>query len=328
MFSSLRHVTLFGMFAMGAGRWQGGDASLWRDFKVTFNKHYANATEESYRHACFLKNLNRIEDLNSLDPEGATHAVNVYADICPHEFAATYLGLKYTPRRKLFAAAPLPDHLVKSAAAAKAIDWRDRGAVTQVKNQGACGSCWAFSATGNMEGVNFLATGNLVSLSEEELVECSRPSGCQGGIMDEAFDWVKANGGITTEDDYPYTSGLGTSGVCRQAKLAHDAVTVRGFVDLPENEDQIAAWVAEHGPVSVAVDAAAGWQLYTGGIKRSCNTTGLDHGVLIVGFGQTAGIKFWIVKNSWGAAWGEGGYIRLQRGVNCNGIAQHAVSAR
>eukprot|EP00667_Euglena_gracilis_P022866 EG_transcript_25630 len=235
-------------------RWMGGDASLWKDFKATYNKHYSNITEEAQRFKCFVKNLDHIEQLNRREPEGAVHAVNPFADLCRDEFRATYHGLK-VPQRKKSIFNLFHTHLLKKPAVPEAVDWREKGAVTEVKNQGQCGSCWAFSATGNMEGVNFLRTGNLVSLSEEELVECSRPNGCNGGIMDEAFQWVKNNGGITTEDDYPYTSGLGTSSTCSDSKLQHDAVQVRGFVDLPEDEDQIAAWVAEKGPVSIAVDA-------------------------------------------------------------------------
>lgn len=319
---------------------------------LTYNKQYGK-DEEPVRFACFVKNLRRIDELNAAEPQhGAIHAINSFADMCPHEFGAVYHGLKLRGERRkkeyaelqpshkgghsiLRLLADVYNHYVRKGdpnalqkTIPTSVDWREKGAVTEVKNQGQCGSCWAFSSTGNMEGLHFLKTGKLVSLSEEELVECASDDGCNGGLMDDAFAWVQQNGGITTEEDYPYTSETGTSGDCRQGKLQDVAATVRSFVDIPEDEDQIAAWVAEHGPLSIAVDAAQDWQLYSGGIKKSCNITSLDHGVLLVGYGASHGTKYWIVKNSWGASWGEGGYIRLERGVNCNGIKQHAVSAR
>eukprot|EP01084_Bolivina_argentea_P229892 387904_1 len=195
----------------------------------------------------------------------------------------------------------------------QAVDWRKQGYVTPVKNQGMCGSCWAFSSTGNMEGQWMKAKGSLVSFSEEELVQCAGSAGnlgCRGGLMDNAFKWVAQNGGIDSESDYPYTSGTGTTGTCKSSKLSNVAASFSSHIDVAQDEEQMAAWVAKNGPLAIAVDAASGWQTYNGGIMSDCYGTSLDHGVLLVGYGTENGTDYWLIKNSWGSGWGEDGYIR------------------
>jgi len=211
----------------------------------------------------------------------------------------------------------------------KSIDWRTKGAVTPIKNQGNCGSCWSFSATGNMEGQWFLAGNTLVGLSEEELVQCSSSTGnegCNGGLMDWAFEWVTSNGGIDSESDYPYTSGGGTTGTCVNSKLGNKVAKFTGHTDMPKNENSMATWVYTNGPLAIGVDAIT-WSSYTGGIMSNCNGKQLDHGVLIVGFNDANSPPYWIVKNSWGTSWGENGYIRLEKGTDQCGITQAASSA-
>jgi len=202
-------------------------------------------------------------------------------------------------------------------AAGTNVDWRNKGAVTPVKNQGQCGSCWTFSATGNMEGQWFLSGHTLVSLSEEELVQCATNGnyGCQGGWMDNAFDWVAQNGGIASEAQYPYTSGNGVTGNCNEALTKDKVAHFSGHQDLPNNEAQMAAWLATNGPIAIAVDALT-WQTYSSGIMSNCFGTQLDHGVLIVGVDTMNNPPYWIVKNSWASSWGENGYIRLEYGTN------------
>jgi C1A family cysteine protease len=206
------------------------------------------------------------------------------------------------------------------------IDWVRAGAVTPVKNQGNCGSCWAFSATGAVEGVYQLHTHILKSFSEQELVSCNTSPftnhGCQGGLMDYAFKWVKSNGGLCLETAYPYTSGLtGQNGDCVSHSFCDDtSVKLTGYVDVRTSSDSALASAVALNPVSVAIEAnQPAFQLYKSGVLTSACGTSLDHGVLCVGYGvDSTGGPYWKVKNSWGVSWGEGGYVRLARGESYN----------
>ena len=190
------------------------------------------------------------------------------------------------------------------------------------------GSCWAFSTTGSIEGAYQIASGTLVSLSEEELVQCDRVSdnGCEGGLMDNAFEWIEKNG-IALESTYPYTSGGGQTGSCDKSK-AIPAVTISSFKDVPKGDEDALKSAVALGPVSIAIEAdKSAFQLYKSGVldSPSCGKK-LDHGVLAVGYGSDSdsGKDFWKVKNSWGATWGEQGFIRMVRGSNMCGIASQA----
>ena len=205
-----------------------------------------------------------------------------------------------------------------------AIDWRTKGAVTWVKNQGPCGSCWAFSATGSLEGQHFRKTGKLVSLSEQNLLDCTDNYGnfgCGGGIMDNAFKYVRDNHGLDTEDSYLYQAAK--SYKCRFNNMTIGA-TDKGFVDLPKgDEDALAKAVAAVGPISVGIDANhASFIYYSHGIYEghTCSPEHIDHAVLVVGYGP----GYWIIKNSWDTEWGEEGYMKMKRGVNMCGIASFA----
>lgn len=191
------------------------------------------------------------------------------------------------------------------------VDWVAKGAVTEVKNQGSCGSCWSFSTTGSMEGAHFIQTGELVSLSEQNLVDCSHNGnlGCMGGMMDRAFTWTESHP-LETEADYPYQGWTPTKG-CRYDS-AKGKVAVQSFVDVtPQNPDALKAAIAQ-GPVSVAVQANQKvFQRYTGGIITADCGDNLDHGVLAVGYGEENGTPYYKVKNSWGPDWGEEGYVRI-----------------
>merc|ERR1712054_309928 len=204
------------------------------------------------------------------------------------------------------------------------VNWVTAGAVTPVKNQAQCGSCWAFSSTGSMEGAHKIATGNLVSLSEEQLVQCSTVnSGCNGGLLDYAFEYAKTTP-MVTEDAYPYTSGTGRTGTCNKGMEEGGAVSVTSYHDVSADRSGAAlkAAVAKQ-PVSVAIEAdRMAFQGYTGGVitGTSCGTQ-LDHGVLAVGYGTENGEEYFLVKNSWGASWGEQGYVKIGQANVC-GITQ------
>uniref|UniRef100_A0A1I8Q2J6 cathepsin L n=1 Tax=Stomoxys calcitrans TaxID=35570 RepID=A0A1I8Q2J6_STOCA len=246
--------------------------------------------------------------------------LNKYADMLPQEFKETLNGYNYTLQKNLRKQSSQgaityipPAHVTVP----KTVDWRQKGAVTPVKDQGHCGSCWSFSATGALEGQHFRKTGVLVSLSEQNLVDCSTKygnNGCNGGLMDNAFRYIKDNGGIDTEKSYPY-EGIDDS--CHFDK-ANVGATDTGFVDIPQgNEEMLMKAVATMGPVSVAIDASQeSFQFYSEGvyIEPNCNSENLDHGVLVVGYGTDKnGQDYWLVKNSWGTTWGDNGYIKMAR---------------
>merc|ERR1712010_32237 len=194
--------------------------------------------------------------------------------------------------------------------AATSVDWRTKGAVTPVKNQGQCGSCWAFSTTGAVEGADFVKTGTLKSYSEQQLVSCStQNNGCNGGLMDYAFQYIEQNG-LEQESEYPYVSGAGQVPACKYSQSSAVG-TVTNFHDLQSEFAQMKAGL-DKSPVSVAIEAdQMAFQMYSGGILTSGCGDKLDHGVLAVGYGNDSGQDYIIVKNSWGASWGDSGYIKI-----------------
>ena len=205
----------------------------------------------------------------------------------------------------------------------ESIDWRDKSAVTSVKNQGDCGSCWSFSSTGAIEGAYAIKTGNLVNLSEQELINCVRFEGCNGGEMEDAFKYVSENM-LCKDNDIPYKAEDNKCSGC------NDGITIDHCVEVPSGNETALKMAVSRGPVSVAIEADTyTFQLYNGGIfdSEKCGTN-LDHGVLIVGYGEELGVQYWIVKNSWGTNWGENGYIRIKRSdadVNSDGVCGIAM---
>jgi len=207
---------------------------------------------------------------------------------------------------------------------ASSIDWTTKGAVTGVKDQGSCGSCWSFSTTGALEGAYYNKYGSLISFSEQNLVDCDNfrhggsDLGCNGGLMDSAFSWVTKNGGLCTEAGYPYVSGTTqAAGDCKTTCAKNTGVAPKSYTDVTKNSDTAMMSALNKQPVSVAIEAdQAAFQLYKSGVFTSACGDSLDHGVLAVGYGTESGLDYYKVKNSWGTSWGDNGYIKLQRGVS------------
>ncbi|XP_035686107.1 cathepsin L1-like [Branchiostoma floridae] len=303
----------------------------WEVFKKAYNRVYA-AEEEYARRLIFEDNLKTIQ-MHNEEADRGLHTfrlgVNQYADMTHKEFLENVIGgcLLDTNTSKSTA-----DHVHEYdptlTDVPDTVDWRDKGYVTPVKNQAQCGSCWAFSTTGSLEGQHFKATNKLVSLSEQNLMDCSRKEGnqgCQGGLMDQAFKYIKTNGGIDTEECYPYKA---KNEQCNYQASCSGA-TLSSYTDVKsKDEDALQQAVATVGPISVAIDAGhSSFQLYHSGVYHNffCSETRLDHGVLAVGYGTEEGKDYWLVKNSWGESWGEKGYIKMSRNRHNNcGIATQA----
>jgi cathepsin L len=296
------------------------------------SKKYESKQEYNYRLAVYRQNLAFVESHNRQNV-GFTVAMNKFGDLTNLEFASIYNGLRVNATqhvtKKNVHVAPLGWVPTKDT-----VDWRTQGAVTSVKNQGQCGSCWAFSTTGSVEGAWKLSkksgAGALVSSSEQQLVDCSSDQGnmgCDGGLMDSAFQYIIQRGskGLDTEDSYPYTA---EDGDCA-ADSGKFASTISSFKDVQaQSEPSLQSAIQSIGPVSVAIDASqSSFQFYNSGVyyEKYCSPTQLDHGVLAVGFGTTddsAKKDYYIVKNSWGTDWGMQGYILMSRNKQNNcGIA-------
>ncbi|CAO2141123.1 unnamed protein product [Urochloa humidicola] len=301
------------------------DGAMVARFEKWMAKHgrtYKDAAEKARRFQVFMANAIFVDSSNAAGGKKYHLAINGFADMTHDEFMARYTGYKSVPA----AGKKMPgfqySNATLSATQQAEVDWRQKGAVTGVKNQEDCGCCWAFSAVAAIEGIHQIKTGQLVSLSEQQLLDCSSKSSdsCNvGGNMDKAFEYVISNGGITTEDAYKYTA---IQDMCQSVR---PAVTIRSYQDVPSyDEDALAAAVANQ-PVSVGVDAN-NFQFYDGGVMTadSCGTD-LNHAVTVIGYGTAEdGSQYWLIKNSWGQTWGEGGYLTLERGANACGVAIQA----
>jgi len=291
---------------------------VFETFKSDFSKDYAHAQEELLRFDIFGRNVNMIRDFNTnkAASEGYTMGINQFTDYT-HEEYRVLLGYNASAKK------PNPIAVFDTTNLDASVDWTTKGAVTPVKNQEQCGSCWAFSTTGATEGRLYIKNKKLVSLSEQELVDCAGSfgnQGCNGGLMDDGFKYL-ASKGDETEASYAYTAKTGTCNSQKQS--AADGVAkgvITGAKDVtPQSCSDMMAAVAE-GPVSVAIEAdQTGFQHYSSGVfSGTCGTT-LDHGVLVVGYGTDSGKDYWKVKNSWGTTWGDAGYIRMAKTCSSTG---------
>lgn len=297
--------------------------SAWTQWKMTNGKTYGVSTEEEYRRSVFMVNFHKVNNHNSTEGKTWTMALNKFADLTSDEFRATYTGLNHSVESKR--PKNYVNHNVETTPSAQ--DWRGRG-VSEVKDQGRCGSCWSFSTTGAVEGAYYRSHGTVVSMSEQQLVDCAGTNwgnnGCSGGLMDHAFQYVEMYG-LMRESDYPYTAN--DSNTCR-FDAARMVTKVRVFTDIArDSQPQLKAGLAGQ-TVSVAINANP-LQLYHSGVFSDWSgcPANLDHGVLAVGYGHDDGKDHWIVKNSWGGNWGESGYFRMERrdyGEGICGITKNA----
>ena len=294
-----------------------------QQWQTLYSKFYLSATERDYRESMYDRNVRKIARHNS-KANTWTMAVNQFADMPKREFAAKYLtgasagGYNNAThlRNKNYNWTLLNGNY---SALPASVDWSTKGAVTPVKDQGQCGSCWSFSSTGALEGAWFVKHHALTNLSEQQLVDCSTAQGnqgCNGGLMDYAFQYVMANG-LTTEAAYPYTA---TGPNACEAKGLPVAVKATGFTDVPTNSQLALMTAVVQQPVAVAIEADENaFQFYSSGVLTKPCGTNLDHGVLLVGYGTEGGLDYYKVKNSWGATWGQEGYVLLGRGATYNG---------
>uniref|UniRef100_A0A914X5P0 Cathepsin L-like n=1 Tax=Plectus sambesii TaxID=2011161 RepID=A0A914X5P0_9BILA len=308
------------------------DHTNWEAYKEMHGKVYTNKSEDNVRLKIFLKAQQTIRKHNEAYARGEKDfylGLNHLSDLLPEEYRRLN---GYLPASADSLANENYTTFLTSLNAniPRSVDWRQKGYVTRVKNQGQCGSCWAFSATGALEGQNKRKTGRLVPLSEQNLVDCTRAKpygnlGCKGGWAAQSFQYVKDNRGIDTESSYPYE---GKDSQCRFKRQFVGAVA-NGFVRIKKgDEGQLQNAVATIGPVSVGIDAShSSFGQYKGGIyyQPGCEARKINHEVLVVGYGRENGKDYWIVKNSWSPNWGEKGYIRMarNRGNHC-GIAETA----
>lgn len=299
----------------------------WEQWKMTHRREYNGLGEDGIRRAIWQKNMLMIEAHNqeaALGMHSYELSMNHLGDMTTEEVADRLTGLQVPVNRdKSYTISPDNSQVWLP----KSIDYRKKGMVTSVKNQLSCGSCWAFSSAGALEGQLAKKTGQLVDLSPQNLVDCvTENQGCGGGYMTNAFEYVEENGGLDSEEAYPY---VGEDQQCRYNVSAMTA-QCKGYKEIPEgNEHALAVALFKHGPVSVGIDATLGtFQFYMRGVyyDPNCNKDDINHAVLAVGFGVTArGKKYWIVKNSWSESWGKKGYILMARNRgNLCGIANLA----
>jgi len=321
--SNLRRREITSNFLNDADEWK-----QFNDFQERFSKRYDTLEEMETRFQIFRTNLRNIIIHNLDRTQNFTMGVNQFTDLTPQEFKDQYIGgLKtevgsYGCKSFSSGGSGLPS----------SVDWRNKGVVNPVRDQGQCGSCWAFATTANAESVWAISTGKLLDLSEEFLVDCaSGPGyynmGCNGGQPDSAFKYM-INNGQCTEASYPYKAGVTkTAGTCQKCTSA--GVSFSSCYDVtPKDQVALAAAVSKH-PVAIAIEADTRYfQSYSGGIldSTSCGTS-LDHAVEIIGYGSENGVDYWNVRNSWGSSWGESGYVRIKKTSSTNDIGICGVAA-
>ncbi|XP_068448891.1 digestive cysteine proteinase 2 [Clinocottus analis] len=307
-------------------------ATEWEIWKSSHGVAYEDL-DDLQRRSIWEENIQMIEHNNEGFFTGRrpfTMAMNKYGDLTKQEYRVlqgAVIDSQFAKRGKTVSSRRLRTNAKRLDA--YFVDYRNMGYVTEVKDQGFCGSCWAFSTTGAIEGQIYKKTGQLVSLSEQNLVDCSRSYGtygCNGAWMANAYDYVVHNG-LQSSSAYPYSS-VDTQPCYYDSRQA--VAHIKDYRFIPKGDEQaLADAVATVGPITVAIDADhSSFLFYSSGIyeEPTCNPNNLSHAVLLVGYGSDGGQDYWIIKNSWGSSWGEGGYMRMVRdGRNTCGIASYAL---
>ncbi|KAK8607114.1 hypothetical protein V6N13_052860 [Hibiscus sabdariffa] len=284
-----------------------------QQWMAEYGRVYKNDADKEIRFKIFKSNVEFIDSFNAAGDRSYKLSINEFADQTNDEFRAFRNG--YIRSQGLTTRKQTPFRYENVTSLPASIDWRQKGAVTPIKDQAQCGSCWAFSAIAATEGIHKLTTGQLISLSEQELVDCDKgvDQGCEGGEMEDAFEFIIHNHGIASEATYPYK---GDDGTCNKSEEASHAATITGYEVVPANDEQALQKAVANQPVSVSIDAGdSAFQFYSSGIFTGACGTDLDHGVTAVGYGSEDGTDYWLIKNSWGTGWGEEGYIRMQRNI-------------
>jgi len=305
-------------------------------FANEHKKTYTSQIEFLEKYEVFKQNLQKVQmmkETHKLSGQEQTFEFGItsFMDMTTEEFAQQYLNLKVSHMDTLRAQSGTLKANPRIKDTPASWDWRAQGAVSSVKNQGSCGSCWAFSAVGNLEGQHQLKSGGtVIDLSPQQLVDCDKvDQGCNGGLMDTAFTYIKQAGGIEALADYPYK---GSDNKCN-FDVNKAIVKVSGFnMAGTEDEEQIKAILFQTGPLAIAINATP-LQFYFWGIFNPwwtwiCDPSGLNHGVLMVGYGVEGSTPYWIVKNSWGASWGEKGYFRIIAGKGACGLNKYVINAQ
>ncbi|KAH9742315.1 cysteine proteinase [Citrus sinensis] len=287
---------------------------------------YKDELEKAMRLKIFKQNLEYIEKANKEGNRTYKLGTNEFSDLTNEEFRASYTGYnRPVPSLSRQSSRPSTFKYQNVTDVPTSIDWRKKGAVTHIKNQGNCGSCWAFSAVAAVEGITQITGGKLIELSEQQLVDCSTDNnGCSGGLMDKAFEYIIENKGLATEADYPYQQEQGT---CDEQKEKAAAATIGKYEDLPKGDEHALLQAVTKQPVSVFEASGQAFRFYERGVLNAECGNNCDHGVAVVGFGtaeEEDGANYWLIKNSWGETWGESGYIRILRDEGLCGIATEA----
>ncbi|AXS67718.1 cathepsin [Cryptophlebia peltastica nucleopolyhedrovirus] len=297
------------------------------NFISKFNKHYPDTETRNYRFKIFKQNLEEINNKNKLN-NSAVYSINKFSDLTKNEIVSKYTGLTSAVTAQnlqvgsnfckiVYLDSPPGDNLPIN------FDWRISNKVTSVKDQGACGSCWAFSALGSLESLYAIKHNKLINFSEQQLIDCDRVNmGCDGGLMHVAFEQIMNVGGVMEENDYPYR-GVKSRCAADPSKFVVSLSSCSRYIF--QNEDTLKNVLITQGPIAMAIDATS-ISTYSKGIIKFCDNFGVNHAVLLVGYGTENNVNYWTFKNTWGTDWGEDGYFRVKRNINSCGLVNELAS--